>query len=234
MTTPSTMYDAVTVANLPAYAEMVAGYVDGAYANVAELERRFPGARIVTITTGLGEADVIDIESGNAVPSNVPGWVRRMRSLHRRPIVYTTPGNWQAVLEVCHGTDVAPPFWWAAHWTNVSHLEPGSVATQWASPITWPRIGYDISEVAPGFPERYEKEHPVSKPVTTIKTPTKQAAASIARQAAAVTAIVTSLTHTLPAPDRVWGFLLGGLLLGIEHFVADPSTGTPAPPADES
>lgn len=86
----------------------------------------------------------------------------------------------------------------------------------------------------PNLPAPAKRKEP---PVTTTprepiipKDPanTTQSKASLARQGAAIAAIVTSLTHTLPANLRSWGFVIGGLLLIVEHYVGDTSTGTPS------
>ena len=44
----------------------------------------------------------------------------------------------------------------------------------------------------------------------------------------------TTLTGSMPKGVGPWGFVVGGALLIWEHYVADPSTGTPAPPAPGS
>lgn len=74
----------------------------------------------------------------------------------------------------------------------------------------------------------------------TINT---QQVASIVRQLAAVAAIVIGSLSSINLPTSVHGILVaaGAVLLAIEHYVGDPSTGTtttstssfmsPAPPA---
>lgn len=64
------MYDAVTPANLPSGGDLYAGYVDGHYANVAQIQARFPDAKVVTITVigGNQVADVVDVETGDVTP----------------------------------------------------------------------------------------------------------------------------------------------------------------------
>lgn len=57
--------------------------------------------------------------------------------------------------------------------------------------------------------------------------PTKTQLAAVGRQLAAIAAVVTSLTGTLPPKLQSWGFGLGAVLLIGEHFVAaltDPTT----------
>ena len=64
----------------------------------------------------------------------------------------------------------------------------------------------------------------------TINT---QQVASVLRQAAAIAMVVVSALDTISMPAAVRGVLVavGGAILGVEHYVSDPSTGTPKPPA---
>ena len=68
-------------------------------------------------------------------------------------------------------------------------------------------------------------------------TVTKQSAASIIRQILAIAAIVVAAVstsansiHLPPIGSAILG-LAGAIIIGIEHYVGDPSTGTPAPTA---
>ena len=67
-----------------------------------------------------------------------------------------------------------------------------------------------------------------------IPADTKQRFASIFRQMGAWAAIAYSVVTSIQGTP--WGAketvltLVGGALLSFEHFVGDPSTGTPAPP----
>lgn len=60
----------------------------------------------------------------------------------------------------------------------------------------------------------------------------KQQIASWLRQAAAIAAIVITALNTISMPTAVRAALGAGaaILLGIEHYVSDPSTGSPPPP----
>lgn len=59
-----------------------------------------------------------------------------------------------------------------------------------------------------------------------------QQIASIFRQVAAIAAIVVGALPQIGLPARVATPLIaaGGILLAIEHYLSDPSTGTPSPP----
>lgn len=220
----ATMYDSVNVAAIPAGATMVAGYVSGEVTWPA-LVARFPKARKVSITiTPAMQADVFDIESGAGTPAQVPQWVLDMRALRRRPIVYTTRDVWNsAVVPACRAAGVAVPFWWCAGWTGTPYLEPGSCATQWCAPGNGSPGDYDVSLVdLTTFPSPYRKKAPVE-----IKIPDTQRMAALLRQAAAIVAEVVAIGNQahLPASVRAVIASAGGIILAIEHFVADPSTG---------
>ena len=64
----------------------------------------------------------------------------------------------------------------------------------------------------------------------------QQSISSVARQVLAIIGIimgvVTASVTQLHLPTAVSSILVvvGGVILAIEHYVSDPSTGTPAPP----
>ena len=64
-----TAYD--TAANAwPSDTEYALCYLNGLYANVSYVRQHFPKASILTIdVTGVGEADIVDVESGDATPA---------------------------------------------------------------------------------------------------------------------------------------------------------------------
>ena len=59
-----------------------------------------------------------------------------------------------------------------------------------------------------------------------------QRAASVLRQIAAVTSVVLGSIPQMNLPNavRVPLVAFGGIILALEHYVADPSTGTPPKP----
>ena len=90
-----TMLDSVNVENLPhdpGY--WYAGYVNGAWPTFEELRKRFPRNTCVSITvTAERIANVLDVERGDATPSDVPRWCEKMRRLGTVPIVYCRRGS---------------------------------------------------------------------------------------------------------------------------------------------
>lgn len=129
------LYDSTTAADIPTTATAAAGYVDGNFAWSLSDWRRFPDVPHITITiAGQGGARVLDWESGNPNPSS---WAAAEIKAGRRPTIYTSKANVAAVAAAIaplrFGVDVDL---WDADWTGVAHLNPGSVATQYADPVT--------------------------------------------------------------------------------------------------
>jgi hypothetical protein len=148
----SLLYDAVTPANIPEDATLVAGYVDGLYANIAAMKARFPLAQIVSITINAADnaGDVLDVENGDATPAQAPGWVAARRaSGHTWPTVYCSLSPWPVVQAAFLAVNVAEPDYWIADWTGNAHIPAGAVACQYNHDLP---PGYDISVTIPTWP----------------------------------------------------------------------------------
>jgi hypothetical protein len=141
----ATMYDAVDVSNIPKDATIVAGYVDGRYANFNELVNTFPDAQHVSITvTGSPWAMVADIEGGDLTPAEGAAWAKRAIAEGHRPTLYCSQSEWTAVIGALGGfgpRGIPDVDFWIAEWTGIRHRIAGTVATQWSSSET-----FDISE----------------------------------------------------------------------------------------
>jgi len=127
------MYDSVNANNLPANGDLYAGYVGGNWPNFIEISKKFPKKRVVSIAVQANEdAQVLDIESGDATPDQAPAWVNRMRfNGRKRPTIYTSRSNMSAVIAALDAAKVAHPDFWIADWTNSPHSVPGAVAVQY-------------------------------------------------------------------------------------------------------
>jgi hypothetical protein len=144
-----TMYDAVTVANIPAGASMVAGYVDGTYANMAAMTARFPNAVHVPIAVraSTNAGLVLDVETGDATPAQSVGWVVMRRAAGVDPSVYCNTSTWPAVKAAFSSAGVAPPHYWVAQYDGNPTVPAGAVAKQYSNPGP-----YDVSSVADVWP----------------------------------------------------------------------------------
>lgn len=155
------MFDSVTVDQIPANAEAVAGYVDGNWQTYRELLVKFPNARKVSIAVSASsDADCLDIENGDATIAQAPEWVKRQWARGvKRPKLYTSVSNWPALHDALHAAGIhRRPFGksyrrWAAHYTGTahrcgrSHGMPGLLragATQWTDKA----LGRNLDESA--------------------------------------------------------------------------------------
>lgn len=143
------MYDGITPSRLPADATLVAGYVDGHYANVQALRTRYPHATIVGIATSAttNGGQVLDVERGDATADQVPAWLKRRRAAGADPSVYCNAATWPAVMRACRAADVTEPHYWIANWNGTATLPAGATAHQYAN-----HPGYDVSAVAAYWP----------------------------------------------------------------------------------
>jgi hypothetical protein len=141
------MYDAVNLDNLPNDADLYAGYTSGHWPTFGALAERFPCKVYVSIAVNASHnAMVLDVESGDATPSQVPEWVLRQRVLGGIPTVYCSTSVWPSVIAACRAAHVALPQWWEAHYDGISQLSPGSIAKQFKTGA------YDVSVVADDWP----------------------------------------------------------------------------------
>lgn len=165
-----TMYDAITPAQIPAGATMVAGYVGGQWPSYAEAVRRFPHAVHVSIAVQADEdAQVLDCERYDATPQQCPGWAVRQRHRGQVPTVYCNTSTWPSVRAAFRAQGVPLPLWWAAQYDNDPALIAGAVAKQYR---TTP--GYDVSSVVnywPGVDPAPKPPAPVPVPPFTMKGP---------------------------------------------------------------
>jgi CHAP domain len=165
------MYDSTNPADIPADAQMVAGYVDGIYAWSAEGWARFPNAVKVRIAvfSSTNDGHVLDVEPGCSTPASAPGWVLMRRAAGVDPSVYCNTSTWPTVKAAFQSAGVPEPHWWiAAYPGNGANLYAGSVAHQYANPLTsgghfdltvvgyWP--GVDGTPVFPTAPTQEDDE----------------------------------------------------------------------------
>lgn len=150
------MYDATNPSLIPD-GPLLAGYINGKWPSYYQIAIDHPHSTVLTITVKAHNsdgsyviADILDIESGDATPSEAPGWTQAMRALHRPVIanycsrLATWPGTKAAYLS----DGVPTPDFWIADYTGQPHLVPFSVATQWTDHLN----EYDISQTNGTWP----------------------------------------------------------------------------------
>lgn len=114
---------------------VLAGYTAGNWPTYLPLRRAYPHAIVKSIAIQAGyHAQCLDVESGDAVASQVVGWIRAdRRAGFARPCVYANLSEWSAVngYLVRAGTPRSAYFAWVADWTYRPGLVSGFDATQW-------------------------------------------------------------------------------------------------------
>ncbi|MGZ4556085.1 MAG: hypothetical protein ACXVXZ_10145 [Mycobacteriaceae bacterium] len=134
-----TMFDSIYVAQIPATGmDAVAGYVGGRWPTFPDLVKRFPNLPALSIAvTSQQDAQCLDVETGDATPALVPGWLDRQAQLHpdRTPIIYCSASWIPAVRTNAGGRKY---LLWSAHYGKGPHICSPTVcgyqqadATQW-------------------------------------------------------------------------------------------------------
>ena len=122
---PFVMYDSITVADIPATAVAVAGYMNGRWPTYPVLGETHPHAKRLSIAvSAIVDADCLDVEKWDATPEQAPAWVKRqqLRGV-KRPVVYTSLSEAKTVLKVLkeHGIERNQIRLWTAHYTDRPH-----------------------------------------------------------------------------------------------------------------
>lgn len=151
-----TMYDSVNPAAIPRGALLVAGYLAPSRYEWSKNEwNMFPLARKIriAITATTNDGHVLDVEPGDADPSEAPGWVRCRRAAgFPYPVVYCNHSTWPAVRREFLRQKVAPPLYWIAKYDGVAQLIPGAIAKQYADPGVHNTGHFDLSVAADYWP----------------------------------------------------------------------------------
>lgn len=144
------MYDATDPSRIPPDARMVAGYVGGRWPTYADgsLAAAFPAAQRVSVAVSSAfDAQILDVENGDATPQTALAWVRRRRASGLIPTCYANLSTWPQIRAVFAAAGEPLPYWWAAQPDGIAALGPGQIAKQYA----W-TPGYDLSVVAAYWP----------------------------------------------------------------------------------
>lgn len=136
----TTIYDSASPNGLPGGTKVAAGYSDGSYPTVGAFQQNYH-APVITITTnGNLNAQVIDVEPGDATPAQAASWVAARHAEHKSATVYESASNVSTVLAALNGQRA---YLWVADATGSPHNFPGAAATQYQQgPV------YDASSVS--------------------------------------------------------------------------------------
>lgn len=159
---PVTMYDSVTVSEIPDDADAVAGYVGGNWPTFSQLVALYPNAKRLSIAIAADEdAEALDVEPGDATPPQAASWLNRQRARGiARPVVYTSVSKAQALVDelTAQGQPRSSYRLWTAHYTFQPHRCSAACgfgfvgeadATQWTDKALGRNL--DASLCAPGF-----------------------------------------------------------------------------------
>lgn len=165
------MADAINPNNIPVGRfPLVAGYVDGPRSQwPAAGWVRHAGSILVRIAVfaSTNAGIVLDVETGDATPSQAPGWVKMRRAAGVDPTVYCNLALWPTVRAAFHSANVPEPHYWVAGYPGGGAVIPaGAIAHQYADPLTsggqwdlsvvadyWPGVDQGGSVTAPNSPE---------------------------------------------------------------------------------
>lgn len=162
-----TMFDGINPSTVPSGAAVYAGYVNGNWPTYTAFVNEHPSAQHVSVSVfSSGNAQVLDVENGDAAAVDVPAWLSRQRALGQvRPTVYCSregaPGyGWQDVINACRATGIALPDFWIADYTTSAHSLSldgvPAVAVQWID-----HGGYDESAIYdPSWPSTSPQPQP--------------------------------------------------------------------------
>jgi hypothetical protein len=145
------MYDGITVANVPSGSLMVAGYLDGHYANISQMRARFPHATVVEVavsaSTPAARGRVLDVETGDATAAQAVSWCLAYPGVNSELTVYCDASTWPSVRAAFQAAKVSEPNYWIASYDGDPAIPAGAIAKQYAT-----NDFYDTSVVADYWP----------------------------------------------------------------------------------
>lgn len=199
-----TMYDSVNVEGIPASASMVAGYVDGLYANTNLMRQRFPHATVVEIAVSshTDDGQVLDVEKGDATPAESVGWVQMRRRAGADPSVYCNAATLPAVKSAFKSAGVSEPHYWVAQWDNVKSVPSGAVAKQYTN-----GAHYDTSvvlDVWPGVDSVSNPRPPVAAKGATYTVKSGDTLSGIAAKYGISLAEIEKLNPSIKNPNLIY------------------------------
>ena len=230
MASPLTMYDSVNVAEIPADAKAVAGYVNGKWPTYPKLVKGWPHAERLSIAVSAdADADCLDVERYDATPDQAAGWVKRQqaRGVHR-PAVYSSVSEMahvQAALARA-GIKRREVRLFTAHYTGKPHLCTGACgfgftgradATQYTDKALGRNL--DASRLAPSF---FAK--PVAEPAPKPTPAPVKAAPAVAHAPVSPSKPISAAPVVIRGPEggliarRPLGALRGSLAGLLKRF----------------
>lgn len=123
---PTTMFDSISISNMPSNAPAVAGYVGGRWPTFQYLAAHFPNAKRLSVAVASYlDADCLDIEPGDAPVSLAPAWFKRqVKRGVKKPALYTSASQVPALVATMRRAGIRRDAYriWSAHYTGHAHL----------------------------------------------------------------------------------------------------------------
>ena len=210
------MADSVTVTNLPDGFDLYGGYTDGLYANMTALKARFPDKPLVGFTVFASDlyGDCLDVETGDASPTEAPGWiVSRRQQGHPGPLVYCSESIWPQVRAAFQTQNVPEPGYIIAGYPGsagpAGMYPPPAVGHQWID-----RGPYDESVVVDYLPGI----DPAPVPIPPIPVP-------LPEDPDMITSYVTEIAGAAPKQQQHVCFATQDGV--VYHWFYDPTDASP-------
>lgn len=135
------MFDSVSALSFPTSGfNAVAGYVGGRWPDFNSIRARFPHTPALSIAVNATQdAQCLDVEPGDATPSQAPAWWGTQHRLHpaRTSIIYCSASTTATVRSLMGKRHY---FLWSAHYGKGAHIcspsvcgYPAADATQWTN-----------------------------------------------------------------------------------------------------
>jgi hypothetical protein len=149
-----TMYDGITPSAVPAGAQLYAGYLSGKWPSYSALAAGHPTAVHVSISisASYNGGIVLDIENGDATPTESVDWVIKRRAAGVDPTAYCNTSTWGDVRKAFQTRKVAEPHYWLAQYDSVATIPAAWTAAGVVAKQHTNKSGYDISVVADYWP----------------------------------------------------------------------------------
>src|ERR1700733_11821288 len=112
LTTPTLLgQDSVGVNSLEAGLPVYAGYAYGPFNNWAALVKRFPSAKLISISPVVESSErvaCLDVEPGNATPADAPAFYRLGKAgIVNKPTIYCSAGDTSAVVSAMSNAGIS-------------------------------------------------------------------------------------------------------------------------------
>lgn len=172
----ATMYDSVDISTIPSDPFAAAGYTAGFWPTFSSLRSLWPSAHTVSVAISAGyRADCLDVEPGDATPSEAPGWVRADKQAGwSKPCLYSDWYEWTTGLDPAlehAGIALTSVYRWVASYVGTPQLLAGYDADQYTDHCLGRNL--DCSLVLRSF---LSIAHPPLRPPAPKPSPSKRLA----------------------------------------------------------